>query len=90
MPEYNAEIDVEPYEFLSDCNTREIKEVIEWLIDNDHISKSSVENTGNKALNIDDIMFQENLDAISKSKLLLSIEEEEIINKIGEKFKYLY
>ena len=91
MPEFSIDdLDIEPYEFLDACSTREIKEKIEWLINNNHISKSTVGSVGNNASNVNDIMFQENLDAISKSKLLLSIEEEEVINKIGEKFKYLY
>jgi len=91
MPEFSIDdLDIEPYEFLDACSTREIKEIIEWLINNNHISKSTVGSVGNNASNVNDIMFQENLDAISKSKLLLSIEEEEVINKIGEKFKYLY
>jgi hypothetical protein len=91
MPDFSIDdLDIDPDDFLDACSVREIKEVIEWLVDNNHISKSTIESVGNNALNVNDIMFQENLDAISKSKLLLSIEEEEVINRIGEKFKYLY
>ncbi len=91
MPEFSIDdLDIDPCDYLDACSGREIKEVIEWLVDNDHILKSRVGGVGNKALNVNDIMFQENVSAISRSKLLLSNEEEEIISKIGEKFKHLY
>jgi hypothetical protein len=91
MPDFSIDdLDIDPYDYLDACSDREIKEVIKWLVDYNHISKSSVGTVGDKALNVNDIMFQENVDAISKSKLLLSNEEEDIINKIGEKFKHLY
>jgi thiaminase len=33
MPEYTAEIDISPDEFISDCSSSEIKEIIEALIE---------------------------------------------------------
>lgn len=91
MPDFSVDdLDIDPDEYLDACSTREIKEVIEWLVTNDHISKSSIGGDGNDNLNVNEEIFQESVIAISKSRLSLSIEEEEYIVKLGEKFKHLY
>jgi hypothetical protein len=37
MPDFNAKIDLDADEFLDECSSGEIEDVIEWLIDNDHL-----------------------------------------------------
>jgi hypothetical protein len=78
------DIDIDPTEFMNECSRWEIDEVIDWLTDGGHINSKYDQPTTN------DGGFLENVNAISKSKHLLTVEEEDIINRIGEKFKYLY
>lgn len=78
------DIDIDPTEFMNECSRWEIDEVIDWLTDRGHINSKDGQPT------INDGGFLENVNAISKSKHLLTVEEEDIINRIGEKFKYLY
>jgi hypothetical protein len=42
MPEFETYVDVDVDEFISACSKREIKELIEILIEDGHISKSSI------------------------------------------------
>lgn len=82
------DIDIDPVEFMSECSRWEIDEVIEWLIERGHIdSKNS---NSDEEFNYNDNDFLKNVDAIGRSKHLLSIEEEDVINRIGGKFKHLY
>ena len=92
MPDFQVEdVDVSPDEFVYACNKREIKELIDTLIEENHIVKNDVvayrtQRSGPNAL---DIIFDNNLDAISRNRLYLTLEEEEMINKLGERFRYL-
>ena len=45
MPEFETYVDVDVDEFVSACSKREIKELIEVLIEGGHISSSAVEDT---------------------------------------------
>lgn len=40
MPNFTSEIDVDPSEFVDSCSRREIKELIEYLIQEEHLPKS--------------------------------------------------
>ncbi|MDI3349906.1 hypothetical protein [Mycoplasmopsis arginini] len=82
------DIDIDPVEFMNECSRWEIDEVIEWLIERDHINSKN--SNSDEELNHNDNDFLRNVDAIGKSKHLLSVEEEDIINRIGGKFKHLY
>ena len=92
MPDFQVEdVDVSPDEFVYACNKREIKELIDTLIEENHIVKNDVvayrtQRSGPNAL---DIIFDNNLDAISRNRLYLTLEEEEMISKLGERFRYL-
>lgn len=82
------DIDIDPVEFMNECSRWEIDEVIEWLVERDHINSKN--SNSDEELNHNDNDFLRNVDAIGKSKHLLSVEEEDIINRIGGKFKHLY
>ena len=92
MPDFQVEdVDISPDEFVYACNKREIKELIDTLVEENHISKNDVitGKTERSRANSSDIIFDNNLDAISRNRLHLTIEEEEMINKLAERFKYL-
>lgn len=82
------DIDIDPVEFMNECSRWGIDEVIEWLVERDHINSKN--SNSDEELNHNDNDFLRNVDAIGKSKHLLSVEEEDIINRIGGKFKHLY
>ena len=87
MPDFSTEIDIEPYEFVSECNKREIVELIECLVEEGHISRSavtSIESDRNK--NLLDEEWDVITDKINQNRLMLSNEEEEIIRKISKRF----
>ena len=39
MPEFTAEIDIDPSEFISDCSSSEIDELIETLHEDGHLTE---------------------------------------------------
>ena len=92
MPDFQVEdLDISPDEFVYACNKREIKELIDTLVEENHISKNDIitGKTERSRANSSDIIFDNNLDAISRNRLHLTIEEEEMINKLAERFKFL-
>jgi hypothetical protein len=93
MPNFRVDdLDIEPHEFVDSCSRSERRELIDYLIEGGHISKERGLNLSNgvKNPNINDELYLSSLNVLSKSRHLLSIEEEEMINKLAEKFKYLY
>lgn len=92
MPEFTAEVDVDPSEFLDSCSTRERKRLVELLIEDGDIDPPQAEvwkNNGVKKPNINDLRFWDNLDKLGKCRDLLSIDEEDYINKLADRFKHL-
>jgi hypothetical protein len=91
MPSFDVEeVDIDPSEFVSACSKREIKELIQELTDEGHIKKDSpIENSGPSSPNIADSVFDDSLNILYRNRLYLSVEEEDMINKLAERFKYL-
>ena len=92
MPEFTAEVDIDPSEFIDSCSKREKDRLVEILIEDGYIqpdqdTKNS--NTGVRRPNINDQRFWDNLDKLAKCRDLLSIGEENFINNLAEKFKHL-
>ena len=92
MPDFQVEdIDIDPSEFVYACNKREIKELIDTLIEENHIRQDAVINDETKITraNVPDSIFNDNLNVLSTNRLHLTIEEEDLINKLAERFRYL-
>lgn len=92
MPEFTAEVDIDPSEFIDSCSKREKDRLVEILIEDGYIqpdqdTKNS--NTGVRRPNINDLRFWDSLDKLAKCRDLLSIKEENFINNLAEKFKHL-
>ena len=87
MPSYTPyveDVDVSPSEFVDDCSTSEIKELIEALIENDYILPS--QNTLLESnFNVNEIDFEEQISKLHGRKHQLSSEDEEIIISICKK-----
>jgi hypothetical protein len=94
MPDFTAEIEIEPWEYVNDCSSGEIEELIECLHNDgslkDYFAKhgvidpDSVIEIGEKG-NILDIEWTETIVKLSKNRLMLTPEEEETIKKIAER-----
>jgi len=92
MPEFEASVDIDPSEFVDSCNKREKDRLVEILIEDGYIqpdqdTKNS--NNGVRKPNVNDQIFWDSLQHLSKCRDLLSIEEENFINNLSNKFKHL-
>jgi hypothetical protein len=91
MPEFTTEIDIDPSEFIDLCSRKEKERLIEILIEDGHIQPDQTTLNGEKVRkqNINDKIFFESLEKLSKCRDLLTLEEENFINNLANKFKYL-
>ena len=93
MPEFSAEVDIDPSEFVDACTSRERQELIDYLVECGYISEDQKDikspNYGVRRPNINDESFWESLDHLAKCRDLLTITEEEFINNLAERFKHL-
>ena len=85
MPEFETYVDVDVDEFVSACNKREIKELIEVLIEGGHISSSAVEDT-EKTIGVLEGDFIEKMDLLKEKYYRLSQEDEKTLEKLFEKY----
>jgi hypothetical protein len=86
MPDFSTEIDIEPWEYISECSNREIDDLIETLIEDGHLSRFNGKVVPKKEGGcVMDIEWDESLTKIRNSKHLLSNEDENTIINIGNK-----
>jgi len=86
MPDFSTEIDIEPWEYISECNRREINKLIEILIEDGHLTQFNGEVTPKKeGVSVMDSEWDESLMKIRNSRHLLSNEDEHLINEISKK-----
>ncbi len=86
MPDFKAEIDIDPWEYVSECSRRDITELIEVLIENGHLDTFNGKITKKKeGVSIMDIEWDELIIKIRNSKHLLSNEDESRISEIANK-----
>lgn len=91
MPEFSdyveveAEIEVSVDDFLSACSSKELKELVEALVEDGHISRAVVLASDTKMgwMEKDHRMF---CDRIANSYHRMTNEELEIISKLGDKY----
>ena len=84
------DIDIEIYEFVRSCSKREIKELIDELIENDHLPKDVLNSKGDvkkemsrKTASEDEFGYK--LDKLKEKYFSLSQEEELSLQKIFNK-----
>jgi len=87
MPDFSAEIDIEPYEYVSACSKREIVELLESLVEGGYISRSAISAIdADRNKNLLDEEWDVITDKLNQNRLMLSNEEEELIRKISKRF----
>ena len=86
MPDFSTEIDIDAWDYISACSNREVKELIEALVEDGHLDSFNGQvkpaNVHNSLL---DDEWSETLNKLRDSRHLLSVEEENTIIKIANK-----
>jgi hypothetical protein len=87
----NLDLDIEVYEFVRACSKRDIKELIEELIEDGHLPKDIYDAKGEvkKELNrktSSEIDFEDKLERLKIKYYSLTKEDEEILEKIFKKY----
>jgi len=86
-----VDIDIEIYEFIRSCSKSEIKELIEELIENDHLPKDVINTKGDVKKEMSrktnsELVFAQKLDKLKEKYFSLSQEEELSLNNIFNKY----
>ena len=86
----NLDLDIEVYEFVRACSKRDIKELIQELIDDGHLPKDIHDAKGEmkKEMNrktSSEIDFEDKLDKLKLKFFSLSKDEEDTLEKIFKK-----
>jgi len=93
MPNFTAynvdvDVDIDVDEFLSSCSKREIKEVINALVEDGHLSKNPIAMIAlNAKLSVSEEEFLEKLTLISGKYYSMTDEELEFINNLYNKYR---
>ena len=89
MPRFdvNEDLEIDVDDFLYECDSEDIKKLIEALIENGDLEMKDFADRSRMSAN--EQIFEEHLSSISGRWNQLTQEEEETILKIGAKFRYL-
>ena len=86
MPDFYVDsLDISPSDFIDECSSTEITQLIEILIEDGYIDTKTVIKGDDHSISSDDELFIESLLKISEYKYRLTNEEEELINKIANR-----
>ena len=83
MPSFEANVDVDVYDFISQCNEREINEIIEALIGDEYLPQFLKPKNNSSFL---EIKFSEKLNELSNHYHRISREDEEVLEKLFKKY----
>lgn len=86
MPDFSAQIEIEPWEYVSECSKRDIEELIDVLINDGHLDTFNGKVKPSNSNTLMDDEWNEALEKLRNSRHLLSIEEENRITDIAKKF----
>ena len=85
MPEFENYVEVDVDEFVSACSKRDIKELIEILIEDGHISNSSIITT-NTNVGVLESDFLEKMGKLQEKYYRLSQEDEKTLEELFKKY----
>jgi len=89
MPDFTPDdIDIEPGEFVYACNQREIKELIEALVEDGHLPSYVIDSKGDVKTpkrGVMELEFIEKLEKLKEKYYSLTLEEEQTIQEIFKK-----
>jgi hypothetical protein len=84
MANFETYVDIEPSEYIDNCSSREIEELVDILIEEGHLEGMPV--TSDRHHNLLDEEWTKIIGKIMKSRLFLSNEEEMVIKNIANRF----
>lgn len=82
-PECGELIEIETDEFLSDCSSRETKEIIKSLVEDGYLKEDSIITDNLEGFH--ELEWNKICDKIHKSRLTISTEDEKLIRQIYER-----
>lgn len=80
--DFDINVEISVNDFLSECDGRDINNVINWLKRNGELSNNDVHG----ANSIPHEMFLESVDKVAQNYYQLTNEEQELIEKIAKRF----
>ena len=83
--DYEGDINIDVDDFISACDSRDIKDLIEALVEDGHLPKSVLETEVNNVAGVAESEFENALDNLRGKWNRLTTEEEEIIVKISKR-----
>jgi hypothetical protein len=87
MPDFSTEIDIDAWDYISACSNREVKELIEVLMEQGHLDSFNGQvKVTNPKNNLFDDEWWELLVKLRDSRNLLSNDEESLIKNIANRF----
>jgi hypothetical protein len=89
MPQFTdyANMDIDVDDFLQECTSAELEEVIEWLRDEEYITKFNLlDDFDGEPKSALQQLFEKDLIKIQNSYLQISKEDFEAINRIAKKY----
>jgi hypothetical protein len=80
----NVDIDISVDDFLDECDSYDIEQVVDYLVNNGYINESAklIENNNHVSHNKDEVV--ESLDIIKENYYMLSTESEELIKQLAK------
>lgn len=80
---YVDDLDIDVEEFVDECSSREISELVQYLREQGHLNDNNIPA---EDMNVLDLEWAEVIDKISgNARLRLTTEEEELIKKIANR-----
>jgi len=87
MPEFESYVDVDVDEFVSSCSSREIKELINALIEDGHLEKNQFIKQPDDKKGVLEEEFLNKLEVLSTKYYSMSGEEVEFIDNLYNKYR---
>jgi hypothetical protein len=85
MPLIANDVDIDVDEFLDECDSYEIGEIIEWLKDEGHINNDDYVDYEEPTSVLQEL-YEKNLEKIKRAYLQISKEDFQAINRIAKKY----
>ena len=88
MPNFHVytDVDIEIDEFVDDLSPLEVEELIDYLKEEGYLKTSDLKFLSNNSENLNDNMWFETCKKLLNNRLQLTDEEQEMIEKISQRF----
>jgi hypothetical protein len=87
MPEFESYVDVDVDEFVSSCSKREIKELIDCLIEDGHLEKNELIKQPEQKMGVLEEEFLTKLHSLSSKYYSMTQEELDLVDNLYNKYR---